>query len=316
MGDRRRHPLRPPLRSTKRALTPVASTLVEGDEPQPLERTLDRDLANGADSSNVVLVVDHPGLKRRPLLGPQRVVGGHKRHRDPGVQVENLEVVLSLALEELLTGDLPNLRMPGDQYPGAGAMYTSFEGSLGADGVAVPVELLRGLPEIPHVAVTILSVEVVRHLIAPAMHSNDVVDHRRLDAQNPLGPMGHLHDVNHLRVALRALVAVLAPGLEREEGIVDAAHEIARAEGRRPPRPGSRLDRTRRLGTGRSGPDGGCGSPSNQRRGHAEREHRPAADRVILRVHCCPPSGPTFSATVGGRDERTMKVSGPSNESS
>src|SRR6478672_13548156 len=131
--------------------------------------------------------------------------------------------------------------MPGDQDPGAGAVHTSFEGALGAGRVAVPVELLRCLAEVPHVAVTILGVEIVRHLLAPAMYSDHVVDHRRLDAQDPLGPVGHPHVVNHLRVALRALVVPLAPGLERKPGVVDSADEIARTEGCWPSGPGPRL---------------------------------------------------------------------------
>src|SRR4029079_19640317 len=118
-----------------------------GDEPQHLARSLDGDLANVANAANVFLVVDHPGLERGPLLGPESVVCRHERHGDRGVEIENLEVVLGLALEELLASGLPELGMTRNQHAGTGAVDPGLEGSLGAGDMAVPVELLGRLAE-------------------------------------------------------------------------------------------------------------------------------------------------------------------------
>src|SRR5262249_9732086 len=77
-----------------------------------VESSLDRDefvalvgaslrlLEDGADSADVHLVIDHTRLERRPLLREQRVRLPRGRHRVE--EADDLEVVLGVALEELL----------------------------------------------------------------------------------------------------------------------------------------------------------------------------------------------------------------------
>jgi hypothetical protein len=53
-------------------------------------------------------VIDRARLERCPLLGQQRPMRGDERHTRAGVEADDLEVILSLALEELLLGGLAN----------------------------------------------------------------------------------------------------------------------------------------------------------------------------------------------------------------
>ena len=80
----------------------AASAAPKRDQLQALDRALDRDLAHRADPAHVVLVVDDSRLERGPLPRPYRAVAGHVGHRDRGVAVDDLEVILGVSLEELL----------------------------------------------------------------------------------------------------------------------------------------------------------------------------------------------------------------------
>src|SRR4051794_27142638 len=80
-------------------------------ERVPLDPALHRLLEDGADPAHVVLVVDHAGLERRPLLGEERRRGGGGGRLHAGGERADPEVVLGLALEVLLPRRLTDARV-------------------------------------------------------------------------------------------------------------------------------------------------------------------------------------------------------------
>src|SRR5881409_2183215 len=81
------------------------------DEHGALDRSLGRELRDLADPFHVVLVIDHPGLERGPLLGEEdareRAVG----YLDGGGQADCLELVLGVSGVVLLPERMPDNRV-------------------------------------------------------------------------------------------------------------------------------------------------------------------------------------------------------------
>src|SRR4051794_31932219 len=83
-----------------------------------LDASLHRLLENGPDVADVVLVVEHAGLERGPLLGQQ--CAARRRAPRPHAHREALHavVILGLALEVLLPASLADVRVCGHVDPG------------------------------------------------------------------------------------------------------------------------------------------------------------------------------------------------------
>src|SRR5215217_954338 len=130
------------------------------DELECLPGTLDRQLRDLTDALDVVLVVQHAGLKGGPLLGAQGMAERAVGHGDRGRTVGHLEYVLGLALIPLLAEPATDLRVGLHEDPWLSAVDSGVPGALGADDLAVTVEFGGVLAEVPDVAATVLGVVV------------------------------------------------------------------------------------------------------------------------------------------------------------
>src|SRR5262249_6766775 len=119
-------------------------------------------LHDHADAADIELVVERPGLDGRPLPGEERV--RTPRSGDGREQPDDPELVLGVALVELLAARLADVRVGGHVDAGARPRGAGFPRSLGARTLAVHVELGRVLAEVPDVSVRVLAVPVGRAL--------------------------------------------------------------------------------------------------------------------------------------------------------
>ena len=207
---------------------------VDRDELELFVAALDRGLLDRADAADVELVVDHAGLERGPLLGLHGIPRRDGRNRDRSVPFEDLEVVLRLALEELLAEALAGLRMGGHEDPRLGAVPACEPRAARVGQVAVAVKRLGRLAEVDHVATLVLGVPIRRLLgQLAACLVEPVVDDRGRDAADLLGPVGDLEDVRHLLAVPDSRVGVGSARRKREPRVRDVADVLRRLERRR-----------------------------------------------------------------------------------
>src|SRR5215212_81855 len=290
------------------ALSSRPSAGVKGDQAQALLGPPERDLLDITDATHVVLVLGGARLERRPLLGLHRVVRGDEGHRGGCVAVEDLEVILGVSLVELLARRQSHPRMAREEDAGAGAVAAGLPGALARDHVAVAVELLGVLAEVPDVAVVILRVPVVGDLPRLAVSQHHVMDHGGPHAQDPLGPVHDAHPVGEPAVPVDAAIAPLAARNEREPRIVHLGDEVARLQRPGPPRSGAGPDRSRRLRRRRQGDEASAAEPDyGDRRGPGEGERGPGPDRrSVLPAHICLLRVGDFASRLGRADERPV----------
>src|SRR3954464_12464184 len=171
-------------------------------------------LENRADAAEVVLVVEYSRLERRPLFRQKRMLGRAVRHAHRAVQLQDLEVVLSLALQELLPGGLPDLRLGVHEDAWFRAVDASGPAALGCLDLAVLVQLRRLLAVQPDVAVVVLRVPVGRALLEAAPQIELVVDRGATRTVDRARAVRHPHD---LARRLAVLDAPVDPDRSRPE---------------------------------------------------------------------------------------------------
>src|SRR5207302_2134516 len=140
------------------------------------------------------------------------------------------EVVLRVALVELLERGLAEAWMAREVDPRRGAVDAGRPGAFGALDVPVRVELGRVLAEVPDVAVRVLCVPVGGALLEPAKEVEPVADS---DAGNALDLPRLVRDDDEVAGPLAVLHPCVDPvgaGEEREPLVVDPCRE---ARGRR-----------------------------------------------------------------------------------
>lgn len=124
--------------------------------------------------------------------------------------------------------------MTRHEDPRPGAVAAGSPGALGADDLALGVELRRVLTEVPHGAALILRVVVARPLGETALRVEAVGDDDAGRAVDHDHTIRNAHDLPCRHSILDASVAPDAPGQEREPGVVHPRGEVvaSRALGR------------------------------------------------------------------------------------
>jgi hypothetical protein len=102
--------------------------------------------------------------------------------------------------------------LSGHHDPGSSAVDTRLPCALGGDLIALGVELLDGLPEVPDVALKILGVPVVRDLLEATVDVQLVNDHGVRDAEDHLRFLGHREHVDRLCPSLTPSCRYVVPG--------------------------------------------------------------------------------------------------------
>src|SRR5207302_10759024 len=144
------------------------------------------------------------------------------------------EVVLRVALVELLERGLAEAWMARAVDPRLGAVDAGHPGAFGALDVPVRVELGRVLAEVPHVAARVLRVPVGGALLEPAKEVEPVADSDAGNALDLPGLVGDDDEVAGLLAVLHAGIDPVGAGEEREPRIVDPYREArGRRHGRR-----------------------------------------------------------------------------------
>src|SRR5256885_8273899 len=160
-------PALPIPRMWRFATRPGSAAASDRHQVQVLVAALHGLLAHRADPAHVVLGVDDARLQRRPLL----------RLQERAVLAEDPEVVLGVALVELLLAGLSDLGMRGHEDAGPRAVLAGLPGPRGIRQAAVLVEGTGGLAVVEDVAATVLRVPVRGLLRQLAMQVEPVADH-------------------------------------------------------------------------------------------------------------------------------------------
>src|SRR5437867_505830 len=122
---------------------------------------LDGVLRDRPDPTHVELVVEHARLEWRPLLGQH---GLRAAACDAVEDADDAEVILRVALVELLTVRLPDRRASWHEDPRPGAVGAGPPRALRARHATLLVELGRVLADVPDVSEPVLRVPVGRPL--------------------------------------------------------------------------------------------------------------------------------------------------------
>src|SRR5204862_8223808 len=136
-------------------MTPERVSLMGAPNPHQLSafvRALLGLLEDLAYPADVHLVVDDPGLEWRPLPCEEPVSAAGAR-ADHGVEdADDLEVVVGVPLQVLLTVDTADDGMSRHEDPRLGAVAAGRPAALAGFDAAVRVELRGRLAEVPDVA--------------------------------------------------------------------------------------------------------------------------------------------------------------------
>src|SRR5205085_11769555 len=126
---------------------------------------------------------------------------------------------------ERLASRPADLRAREHEDPGLGALATGEPRAASALHMPLPVQLGRGLPEVPDVALRVLAVPVGRPLLEPPGEIETIGDR---DARHTLDPPDGVrdgHDVPRRLPVLDAAVDVGGAGPKREPRVVAASAE-------------------------------------------------------------------------------------------
>src|SRR3954447_25856115 len=174
------------------------------DELELLVAALDGLLGDRAVPAHVDLVVDDLLLQRRRLAGEHRALGAHRGRADAVAQAEDLEVVLGVALVDLLLEAHADLGMRRHEDPGLRAVDAGLPAARAALDLAVLLQRGGRLAQVPDVPVGVLRVPVRRALLEAAVDVYAVVDDGGLHALDRLLAMRDREDVAHLVAILLA----------------------------------------------------------------------------------------------------------------
>src|SRR5918998_281126 len=182
---------------------------------------------DGAGAARVELVLDGPGLQRRPVARHEDAIEGSRRHLRALAEREHLPAVLGLAGAVLLAIPHPDPRARGHDHPRLRAIDARLPRARARADLAVLV-LLRVLAEVPDVAVGVLRVPVLRVLDEPAGLGDAVVDDARDDpGGDALRPRRHRdHDAVGRAPAVALAVDPPVAGPHRPVRVVDRRREV------------------------------------------------------------------------------------------
>src|SRR5262245_8353218 len=200
------------------------------DQTQGLARALDRHLGDLTDAPDVGLVVQDAWFQGGGLRGAQGVAERAEGHGDRRGAADHREHVLGVALVPLLAEPAADLGVGLHEDTGLGAVDPGVEGPLGADDVAVAVQLGGVLAEVPDVAAAVLGVVVAGPLFQDVVQIQPVGDHPRGHPVDRPGPCGGGDQVERLLAVLGAGVDQGLAWGERKQLVGDVGGEACRVD--------------------------------------------------------------------------------------
>src|SRR5207237_6747455 len=156
-----------------------------------------------------------------PVRGHQRPLRGDVRSAKRRWDAQYLEVVLGVALVELLPHRLADARLRGHHYPRPGTADAGPPRPLPALDATLLVELRGRLAEVPDVSARVLRVPVLRPLPEATLQVEPVVDLGAAHTVDQLRLVRDGEDVTRRLAILDSTVDVGRSRLEWEPRVVD-----------------------------------------------------------------------------------------------